>query len=58
MSGLDERRRRILTTHTGSLPRPDALSALIFAKVTKGSGPATLFASAARWQHPDFRSVP
>ena len=37
MSGLDERRRRILTTHTGSLPRPDELSALIFAKVTKGS---------------------
>ena len=37
MSGVDERRRQILTTHTGSLPRPDELSALIFAKVTKGS---------------------
>jgi 5-methyltetrahydropteroyltriglutamate--homocysteine methyltransferase len=35
MSGLDERRRRIMTTHTGSLPRPDALSALLFARMTK-----------------------
>jgi 5-methyltetrahydropteroyltriglutamate--homocysteine methyltransferase len=34
MSGLDERHRRILTTHTGSLPRPDALSALLFARMT------------------------
>jgi 5-methyltetrahydropteroyltriglutamate--homocysteine methyltransferase len=34
MSGLDERHRRILTTHTGSLPRPDALSALLFARTT------------------------
>jgi 5-methyltetrahydropteroyltriglutamate--homocysteine methyltransferase len=35
MSGLDERHRRILTTHTGSLPRPDALSALLFARMTQ-----------------------
>jgi 5-methyltetrahydropteroyltriglutamate--homocysteine methyltransferase len=35
MSGLDERRRRIITTHTGSLPRADALSALLFARMTK-----------------------
>ena len=28
MSGLDERRRRILTTHTGSLPRPADLTRL------------------------------
>jgi 5-methyltetrahydropteroyltriglutamate--homocysteine methyltransferase len=35
MSRLDERHRRILTTHTGSLPRPDALSALLFARMTK-----------------------
>ena len=35
MSGLDERHRRILTTHTGSLPRPDALSALLFARMTR-----------------------
>jgi 5-methyltetrahydropteroyltriglutamate--homocysteine methyltransferase len=34
MTGLDERRRRILTTHTGSLPRPDALSALLFTRMT------------------------
>jgi len=34
VSGLDERARRILTTHTGSLPRPEALSALLFAKST------------------------
>jgi len=34
MSWLDERHRRILTTHTGSLPRPDALSALLLAKMT------------------------
>jgi 5-methyltetrahydropteroyltriglutamate--homocysteine methyltransferase len=37
MSGLDERHRRILTTHTGSLPRPDALSALLFARMTHKS---------------------
>jgi 5-methyltetrahydropteroyltriglutamate--homocysteine methyltransferase len=35
MSWLDQRHRRILTTHTGSLPRPDALSALMFARMTK-----------------------
>jgi 5-methyltetrahydropteroyltriglutamate--homocysteine methyltransferase len=35
MSGLDERHRRVLTTHTGSLPRPDGLSALMFARMTK-----------------------
>jgi len=35
VSGLDERARRILTTHTGSLPRPEALSALLFAKSTR-----------------------
>jgi 5-methyltetrahydropteroyltriglutamate--homocysteine methyltransferase len=35
MAQLDERRRRILTTHTGSLPRPDALSAILFARMTR-----------------------
>jgi 5-methyltetrahydropteroyltriglutamate--homocysteine methyltransferase len=35
MSRLDARRERILTTHTGSLPRPDALSALLFARMTR-----------------------
>jgi 5-methyltetrahydropteroyltriglutamate--homocysteine methyltransferase len=34
MPGIGERERRILTTHTGSLPRPDALSALLFARMT------------------------
>jgi 5-methyltetrahydropteroyltriglutamate--homocysteine methyltransferase len=34
MSRLDERQQRILTTHTGSLPRPDALSALLFARLS------------------------
>jgi 5-methyltetrahydropteroyltriglutamate--homocysteine methyltransferase len=34
MPGLDERERRILTTHTGSLPRAEALSALLFARMT------------------------
>ncbi len=34
MSGLDQRQRRILTTHTGSLPRPEALSALLLARST------------------------
>jgi 5-methyltetrahydropteroyltriglutamate--homocysteine methyltransferase len=36
MSRLDERQQRILTTHTGSLPRPDALSTLLFARMTGG----------------------
>jgi hypothetical protein len=35
MTGLDERHRRILTTHTGSLPRADALSGLLFARMMK-----------------------
>ena len=34
MPQLDTRNRRILTTHTGSLPRPDALSNLLFARMT------------------------
>jgi 5-methyltetrahydropteroyltriglutamate--homocysteine methyltransferase len=29
----DERKKRILTTHTGSLPRPASLSALLFARM-------------------------
>jgi 5-methyltetrahydropteroyltriglutamate--homocysteine methyltransferase len=35
MSRLDDRHRRILTTHTGSLPRPEVLSGLMFARMTK-----------------------
>ncbi len=34
MSRMNERTRRILTTHTGSLPRPDDLSDLLFAHMT------------------------
>jgi 5-methyltetrahydropteroyltriglutamate--homocysteine methyltransferase len=34
MPRIDERSRRILTTHTGSLPRPDDLSELLFAHMT------------------------
>jgi 5-methyltetrahydropteroyltriglutamate--homocysteine methyltransferase len=34
MSRLDERQHHILTTHTGSLPRPDALSALLLARMS------------------------
>jgi 5-methyltetrahydropteroyltriglutamate--homocysteine methyltransferase len=34
MSGLDERHDRILTTHTGSLPRPEPLTELLFAKLS------------------------
>jgi 5-methyltetrahydropteroyltriglutamate--homocysteine methyltransferase len=35
MSQLEERNNRILTTHTGSLPRPERLASLLFAKMTK-----------------------
>ncbi len=35
MSRLDERNDRILTTHTGSLPRPEGLTELLFAKIVR-----------------------
>ena len=35
MPRLDESKKRILTTHTGSLPRPDGLTQLMFARMTK-----------------------
>ncbi len=35
MSLIEERRRRIVTTHVGSLPRPESLSAKLFARMTK-----------------------
>jgi 5-methyltetrahydropteroyltriglutamate--homocysteine methyltransferase len=35
MSLPNERHKRIVTTHTGSLPRPDVLSALLFARMAK-----------------------
>jgi len=34
MTRPDEGKKRIVTTHTGSLPRPDDLSLLLFAKMT------------------------
>jgi 5-methyltetrahydropteroyltriglutamate--homocysteine methyltransferase len=34
MSLIEERQRRILTTHVGSLPRPSSLSAKLFARMT------------------------
>src|ERR1044072_6899114 len=34
VSLTDERQRRILTTHVGSLPRPQSLSARLFARMT------------------------
>ena len=37
MSLIDERQRRILTTHVGSLPRPQSLSAKLFARMSGGS---------------------
>jgi 5-methyltetrahydropteroyltriglutamate--homocysteine methyltransferase len=45
MALLDESNRRIVTTHTGSLPRPDALSDLMFAKMSKQSVDAATLAS-------------
>jgi 5-methyltetrahydropteroyltriglutamate--homocysteine methyltransferase len=35
MTLIDERRRRIVTTHVGSLPRPNSLSAKLFARMMK-----------------------
>ena len=37
MSLIEERQRRILTTHVGSLPRPQSLSAKLFARMTGAS---------------------
>jgi 5-methyltetrahydropteroyltriglutamate--homocysteine methyltransferase len=48
MSRLDERHDRILTTHTGSLPRPDGLTDLLFAKISKKPYDAAALARQAR----------
>ena len=45
MTRMDERQKRILTTHTGSLPRPDPLSALLFSKMTAKPYDAAALAS-------------
>ena len=46
--GIDERKTRILTTHAGSLPRPDELSALLFAKMTGRAYQPDALAAGAR----------
>ncbi len=43
-----ERQTRIITTHTGSLPRPDDLSSLLFARMTKKPFDADLLARRER----------
>jgi 5-methyltetrahydropteroyltriglutamate--homocysteine methyltransferase len=44
--GIEDRKTRILTTHAGSLPRPDDVSALLFAKMTgRPYDPAALAAA-------------
>lgn len=48
MARTDEHRKRILTTHTGSLPRPDDLSRLLFAKMTGKPFDAAALASQSR----------
>ena len=48
MARPDEHRKRILTTHTGSLPRPDDLSRLLFAKMTAKPFDAAALASQTR----------
>ncbi len=48
MSLIEERRRRIVTTHVGSLPRPEALSAKLFARMTKQPVDAKAFSDELR----------
>ncbi len=48
MSLIDERQRRIVTTHVGSLPRPASLSAKLFARMTNQSYDAKAFADELR----------
>jgi len=44
MTLIEERQRRIVTTHVGSLPRPSSLSAKLFARMTQQSFDAAAFA--------------
>src|SRR5256886_7842996 len=48
MTLIDERQRRIVTTHVGSLPRPDSLSAKLFARMTGQPCDAQTFAAELR----------
>jgi 5-methyltetrahydropteroyltriglutamate--homocysteine methyltransferase len=43
MTLIEERQRRIVTTHAGSLPRPQSLSAMLFARTTGQSYDAKAF---------------
>ena len=48
MTLIDERQRRIVTTHVGSLPRPASLSAKLFARTTNQPYDAHSFAAELR----------
>jgi len=48
MSLIEERRRRIVTTHVGSLPRPESLSAKLFARMTRQPVDAQAFSEELR----------
>jgi 5-methyltetrahydropteroyltriglutamate--homocysteine methyltransferase len=48
MTLIEERQRRIVTTHAGSLPRPNALSAMLFARMTRQSDDPQAFAKELR----------
>jgi 5-methyltetrahydropteroyltriglutamate--homocysteine methyltransferase len=48
MTSIDERQRRIVTTHVGSLPRPESLSAKLFARMTKQAYDAQAFSAELR----------
>ena len=48
MTLMDERQRRIVTTHAGSLPRPTSLSARLFARVSEQSFDADAFTTELR----------
>ena len=48
MSLIEERRRRIVTTHVGSLPRPLSLSARLFARMSGQSYDADALAEELR----------
>jgi 5-methyltetrahydropteroyltriglutamate--homocysteine methyltransferase len=45
MTLIDERQRRIVTTHVGSLPRPTSLSAMLFARTMNQPYDAAAFSS-------------
>jgi len=48
MTSIEERQRRIVTTHVGSLPRPNSLSAKLFARMTQQPYDAAAFSDELR----------